>query len=77
MDISYNEIIYKLNEMKIKYPKLTELWLCYLQKHTLLYKKILKETSNFIDKVDELLIEDMSESNILCLYLLSNNYINI
>ena len=77
MDISYNEIIYKLNEMKNKYPKLTELWLCYLQKHTLLYKKILKETNNFIEKADELLIRDMSERNILSLYLLSNNNINI
>ena len=77
MDISYNEIIYKLDEMKSKYPRLTELWLFYLQKHTLLYKKILKETSNFIEKVDELLIEDMNENNILCLYLLSDNNINI
>ena len=34
-----------LNEMKSKYPRLTELWLCYLQKHTLLYKKSLKAFS--------------------------------
>ena len=76
MDISYNELTYKLNEISNKYPRLTKLWLCYLQKHTLLYKKILSETNNFIQTVDDILLDDMSENNILSLYLISNNNIN-
>ena len=77
MDISHNKLTYKLNAIKNKYPKLSELWLCYLQKHTLLYEKILKETNNFIQTVDDILLDDMTENNILSLYLLSNNNINI
>tara|TARA_X000000368_G_scaffold403856_1_gene379261 strand:+ start:2122 stop:2355 length:234 start_codon:yes stop_codon:yes gene_type:complete len=77
MDISYNEIKIKLNKIKSKYPRLTELWLCYLQKHTLLYKNVLKETNHFIETVDDILLEDMNKNNILFLYLILNNDINI
>ena len=77
MDISYNEIKTKLNKIKSKYPRLTELWLCYLQKHTLLYKNVLKETNHFIETVDDILLEDMNKNNILFLYLILNNDINI
>ena len=73
MDISYNEIKTKLIKIKSKYPRLTELWLCYLQKHTLLYKNVLKETNNFIETVDDILPDDMNKNNILFLYLILNN----
>jgi len=77
MDISYNEIKNKLSKINSKYPRVTELWLCYLEKHTLLYKNVLKETNNFIQTVDDKLLEDMTENNILSLYLILNNDINI
>jgi hypothetical protein len=78
IDNSYNEFKQKLNKIKCKYPKLAELWLCYLKQHTNLYKKVLKDVHNFIITVDDTLLnKDLNEMNILLLYFILDNDIKI
>lgn len=74
IDETYNNFKNKIEELNNSYPNLSKLWLCYLKKHTLLYKKVLEETSNFIENIH--LQHDLNETNILMLYFILNNNIN-
>jgi hypothetical protein len=67
IDTIYNTMVNKLDTDK--YPNISQLWINYLEKHTNLYKNILKEFNNFIEsnKIE------LSKDNILRLYLILNN----
>ena len=85
MDDNINNDISKLNDMKKKLiqiknknPQLGEIWLNYLQKHTIIYKRVINEVNNFIINVNETMChKECNERNILLLYLILNNDINI
>ena len=78
IDKLYKDIKKKLVNIKNKHPQLGKIWLNYLQKHTLLYKRVINEVNNFIINVDETLCDnEFNERNILLLYLILNNDINI
>tara|TARA_B100000795_G_scaffold253967_1_gene224500 strand:+ start:2645 stop:2863 length:219 start_codon:yes stop_codon:yes gene_type:complete len=66
IDEIYNNAICKIDE---KCPNVSQLWVNYLEKHTKLYKNVLNDFNNFIDKNKT----EMSKENILMLYLILNN----
>ena len=66
IDEIYNNAICKIDN---KYPNISQLWLNYLEKHTILYKKVLRDFNNFI----EINKTELSKENILMLYLILNN----
>lgn len=78
IDEIYNNLTVKIEHANKNYPKLLRLWSRYFEKHTLLYKTVLKDLSQFINNVNDLPC-DLNENNILMLYLISNynNDINI
>jgi len=75
MDIKYDNLKDKLDNIKSKYPKLSQIWLSYLKKHTILYEKVLNEVNTFINNVDETNV-NLNEMNIIMLYLIMNNDMN-
>ena len=76
IDEIYNNSIEKIKNINKKYPKLSHLWSCYFEKNTQLYKQVLKDLNYFIDNVSNI-PNDLNENDILMLYLISNNNINI
>jgi hypothetical protein len=74
IDETYNNFKNKIEELNNSYPNLSKLWLCYLKKHTLLYKKVLTDITHVIENIH--LQSDLTENNILMLYLILNNNIN-
>ena len=77
MDNINKEIDKLFYEMKQKLlnmnnPTLVKIWMNYLKKHTILYKRVINEVDKFI--INEKLC-DLNERDILLLYLI--NDINI
>tara|TARA_B110000908_G_C9814503_1_gene254382 strand:- start:170 stop:412 length:243 start_codon:yes stop_codon:yes gene_type:complete len=77
MDNINKEIDKLFYEMKQKVlnmnnPTLVKIWMNYLKKHTILYKRVINEVDKFI--INETLC-DLNERDILLLYLI--NDINI
>jgi hypothetical protein len=69
IDKLFNEMKQKL--LNMNNPTLVKIWMNYLKKHTILYKRVINEVDKFI--INEKC--DLNDRDILLLYLL--NDINI
>ena len=70
IDKLFDEMKQKL--LNMNNPTLVKIWMNYLKKHTILYKRVINEVDKFI--INETLCH-LNESDILLLYLI--NDINI
>jgi hypothetical protein len=70
IDKLFDEMKQKL--LNMNNPTLVKIWMNYLKKHTILYKRVINEVDKFI--INEKLC-DLNERDILLLYLI--NDINI
>jgi len=68
--------VYKIKEelklLKNKFPNVTELWEVYINKKTELFEQSLTECENLIHKLNSEKVHDLSEKQILLMYLLNN-----
>ena len=76
LDETYIHFKNKIETIKKDYPLLSNVWLHYLKKHTMLFKKVLNDIHFFTENVYNL-PDDLNENNILMLYFILNNNINI
>ena len=78
MNESYETIITKLGELKKRHPTLSNIWLNYIKEHQKSYLKALNSTKKFVDNVDKIMKDgSLTNKDVLILYLILNNDINI